>query len=175
MLLFSWPGAARLQEAEPGDELSEARGRFDGAWRMVQSAREGQRLIDRAIDQAISPMNYFIRPLARSRLREGTHLNRRIELRFDEGNRLTVRFEDRDSYTTRIGRTERRRNESGEAMRVTQRIRPSGQLEQVFETDSGTRWYVYTPSAEGRMRIETTTNGPRMPRPMHFALDYRRE
>jgi hypothetical protein len=142
---------------------------FDGVWRLDHPNDEGRRIVDRAIDRAVEPMNYFVRAIAADRLREGTHINRRITLRAAD-DRLTVQFDDRDAYTTRIGRTTRQ-----QGMRVTQRLRPNGQLEQVFETDEGTRWYVYTPLADGRMRVETTTGSPRMPEPMVFSLVYRRE
>lgn len=153
----------------------ERRQQFEGTWRLDHTPEEGGRILDAAADRAASAMNYFIRSIARGRLREGTHLNRRIVLRFEEGDRIFVQFDGRDSYTTRIGRTERRRGEDGEEMRVTQRFRDNGSLEQVFETDSGTRWYVYTPLPDGRMRVETTTGSPRMPQPMYFTLDYRRD
>jgi hypothetical protein len=161
-----WPSAARPQNAP------EQSARFEGTWRMSHSRSEAERILTRAVDRATNGFNYFIRGIVRDRLRAGTHINQRIALDF-EGDRLTVRF-DRDSYTTRIGRTERERNEDGTPMRVTQRFRPSGQLEQVFETDEGTRWYVYTPVGADRMRIESTTGSPRMPDPMYFSLDYRR-
>jgi hypothetical protein len=143
--------------------------RFDGTWVLDHSPAEANRILDRGVERAVSAMNYFVRGIARSRLRDGTHLNRRIALAFEGGERITVRFDDRSSYTTRLGRTERR-----EEMRVTQRFRPNGALEQVFETDEGTRWYVYTPLPDGRLRVESTTHGPRMPQPMYFVLEYRR-
>lgn len=142
---------------------------FEGVWRLDHTNEEGRRIVDRAIDRCVGAMNYFFRGIAADRLREGTHLNRRITLDVNE-DRLTVRFDDRDSYTSRIGRTVRQNG-----LRVTQRLRPSGELEQVFEGDEGTRWYVYTPLPDGRLRVETTTGSPRMPEPMHYALEYRRE
>jgi hypothetical protein len=172
--LSFWPTSAYPQEREQ-PSVSELRARFEGAWRLEGTERAARQTIDRAIERAIRPMNFFIRPIARARLREGTFLNHRIELRFIGEDRLSVHFDDRDAHTTPIGRTLMRQRADGERMRVTQRFRPGGQLEQVFQTDSGTRWYVYRPLDDDRMRIETTTHGPRMPEPMLFALEYRRE
>lgn len=181
-LFVVWPSEAQLQDEQPTAQaiapsdsvLEQRRASFEGTWRMSQSPREARRVIDAAVERAVAPMSFFIRGIARSRLREGTPMQREIALRFEDGDRLHVRFGEGDGYTTRIGRTEVRTNPEGRRMRVTQRFRPSGQLEQVFETDQGTRWYVYTPTGEGRLHLETTTGSPRMPQPMYYQLDYER-
>ena len=179
-LLVLWPSPAVPQDQpeqaeEPTSELEERRASFEGTWRMTQSPAEARRVINQAVERAVAPMSFFVRGIARGRLREGTPIQRRIVLAFEERDRLSVRFNEGDEYTTRIGRTEVRTNPEGQRMRVTQRFRPSGQLEQVFETDQGTRWYVYTPTGDGRLHLETTTGSPRMPQPMYFELDYARD
>jgi len=151
---------------------AEAERRFEGTWRLDQPREEAEAVVSEAVDDAANQFNFMIRGIARSRLQEGTPVHPRVEVRF-EGDQVTVRFGD-ESYTTRLGQTEVVRNPQGEEMRVTQRIRANGQLEQVFETEGGTRRYVYTPLADGRMRIATTTDSPQMPQPMYFMLDYRR-
>jgi len=60
-------------------------------------------------------------------------------------------------------------------MRVTQRFHADGRLEQVFQTDQGTRWNVYRSTGEGRMRVQATTQGMMMPEPMVFTFDYQRD
>jgi hypothetical protein len=167
-----WAPAARTQEAD----LDAARRRFEGTWRLTTDPARARRVIDRAVERAVRSMSFFVRPIARPRLREATPVTRRLRLAFsDEGRRLTVSFDDDDRYTTRLGVTSRRyRSHEGEQLRITQRLRPSGQLEQVFQTDSGTRWYVWIPRAPDRVRIEATTQGEMMPDPMVYALEYER-
>ena len=167
-----WPPTAHPQS---DDGVAAARARFDGSWRLAGSATQARRTIERAVDRAVDAMPFFARPIARPRLLEGTPVVRRIELRFGEDDRLAVSFDGR-RYETPIGQTRiRRRASDGERMRVTQRVRPSGQLEQVFQTDSGTRWWVYTATGEDELRLESTTDSDRMPQPLHFTLDYRRD
>jgi hypothetical protein len=141
---------------------------------MEQSSGQARTIVDEAIEQAVNAMNFFIRGIARSRLREGTPVHERIDLAV-RGDEVTVRFDGTDGYTTHLGRTEVRTNPSGIHMRVTQRFRSNGQLEQSFVTDQGTRWYVYTLLRDGRLRVATTTDSPHMPQPMSFLLDYRRD
>lgn len=179
--LALWPAIARPQPAaaerrhdapdEPPEERSE---RFSATWRMVQTRAQARTVVDEAIEQAVDAMNFFFRGIARSRLREGTPIHDRIELEVHD-DLVTVRFGGTDGYTTHLGRTEERTNPDGVRMRVTQRFRPNGQLEQSFVTDQGTRWYVYTLLRDGRLRVATTTDSPHMPQPMSFLLDYRRD
>lgn len=145
---------------------------FEGTWRLDQTREEARRVVDEAVDDAANQFNFIARGIARSRLKEGTPVHGTVVVSF-EGGQVTVAFGN-ERYTTELGRTEVRQNPDGEEMRVTQRIRPNGQLEQVFETDSGTRRYIYTPLRDGRMRIATTTDSPQMPQPMYFMLDYER-
>lgn len=170
-LLALWPAHAKPQDAAPRPPRPE---RFQGVWRIEQSRTEARGVVNQAIERCVSAMNFFVRGIARTKLRDGTPVHDRIDLEFRGDDRVTVRFEGREGYTTRLGQTERRRNPNGQEMRVTQRFRPNGHLEQEFATDDGTRWYVYMPLRDGRLRVKTTTGSPRMPQPMWFLLDYHR-
>ena len=167
----AWPATARPQA---GDDLETARARFEGTWQLVGGSSRAQQVVNRAVDQAVDAMPFFYRGIARDRLRDGTPVVRRIELTFGDAGALAVSFDGR-RYETPIGQTRTRtRASDGERMRVTQRLRPDGQLEQVFQTDTGTRWYVYRATGPDALRVESTTNSDRMPQPLHFALDYHR-
>jgi hypothetical protein len=173
-LSAAWPSHARLQDAAPTSPLFEQhRARFHGTWRLAITQERGRQIVDGAIEQTVDAMNFFLRPLARTQLRDNTPLNRRIDLRFLDGERIAVTFDGRLTYTTRVGRTERYTTPEGAAMRVTQRLHADGRLEQVFAADQGTRWNVYHPTGDG-MRVEATTQGMMMPQPLYFTLDYRR-
>lgn len=161
-------------EAHPQDDFGAFEERFEGRWRLASSMEQAERVRDRAAEQAASAFNVFIRPIAGSRLRDGTSVSRGIELAFEEERRrIRVRF-DESSYVSEVGETVRVRRADGTPMRLTQRFRDDGSLEQVFQTDSGTRWYVYRSTGADTMRVESTIDSERMPQPMHFALDYRR-
>ncbi len=172
-LLALWPTVAHPQPAA-AEQRNDQPARFTGVWRMVQTPQQAQTVVDEAIEQTVNAMNFFFRGIARSRLREGTPIHRSIEIVVHADDRVTVRFDGSEGYTTHLGRTEPVTNPHGMHMRVTQRFRPNGQLEQSFATDQGTRWYVYTPLRDGRLRVATTTDSPRMPQPMSFLLDYHR-
>lgn len=179
-VLALWPASARLQDAPAAatDQANDARfdafrQRFDGMWVLTVSEQEARRTVDGAIEQAVSAMNFFLRGVARPLLTSNTPLNRRIELRFRDRQRIYVSFDGRSNYLTPLDRTRRLQTHEGDPMNVTQRFRGET-LEQVFAADQGTRWNVYTMLPNGNMRVDATTNGDMMPAPMHFALEYRR-
>ncbi len=165
--LTLWLATAHAQA--PDDTPDE---RVLGAWTLASSEAEARRLVNAAVNETANAMDFFVRGFARSRLRQGTPVRERIEIRRPDGERVTVRF-DRETYTTTLGRAEVRRNPAGEPVQVTARFGRDGELVQVFETAQGTRTYVYRPTDEG-LRVTTRTESPRLPRPMVFTLEYRR-
>lgn len=165
--------AAASPAASQTDDVAALRARWEGTWRLAVSQSRGEQIVDRAVDQAVSAMNFFLRPVVRPALRDATPVNLALHLTF-EGDRLTMQFDDDERYTTRVGRTGRARTRDGEPMQVTQRFRDNGDLEQVFQAEAGTRWYVWHRVADDRVRIDATTQSDSLPQPMHYALHYRR-
>lgn len=170
VVVLGWAAPAAPQ----AEDLAGARARFEGTWQLEVTPRQAQQTIEHGIERAIEGLPFYAQPIARDRLRSGTPVIRRIELAFGEDGAVQVSFDGR-RYETPIGRTvARTRQGDGERLRVTQRLRPTGELEQVFEGASGTRWYVYTPLGADEVRVDSTTNSERLPQPVHFALEYRR-
>jgi hypothetical protein len=173
-----WPAPASPQEpaaAPANPRFEQFRARFHGIWRITLPQERHRQQVDAAIERSVSAMNFFAQGIARDQLRENTPLNRRIDLVFESDERITVVFDQRYRYTTRVGRRHRFRTPDGDDLRVVQRLRDDGKLEQVFETDRGTRWNVYESTGEGQLRIEATTQGMLMPQPLYFTFDYRRD
>lgn len=168
------PATAHPQDVTPRPTLTQRRARFEGTWHLATERERAERIIDQACTEAANAMNFFIRGIARGRLRASTHLHTVLTLHFD-GDELTVHFSDGDVFTTRLGRTESQRDHAGEMVRVTQRFQPGGELEQILEADGGTRRYIWTPAGEDRMRIDVITSSPQMPRAMRFTLEYERD
>ncbi len=170
LLISAWAAPAAPQ----AEDLEGARARFEGTWQLAVTSAQAQQTIEQGIERAIEGLPFYAQPIARDRLRSGTPVIRRIELAFGGEGDVAVSFDGR-RYETPLGRTvARTRQGDGERLRVTQRLRPTGELEQVFEGASGTRWYVYTPRGDGQLRLDSTTNSERLPQPVHFALEYRR-
>ncbi|MEC7524743.1 MAG: hypothetical protein VYE22_32990 [Myxococcota bacterium] len=170
-LLVPRPAPAQ-DDADP--QWTQHRQAFQGTWELAIPQARARAIVDRAIDQTVNAMSFFVRGIARPMLRDNTPVNETIALTFaDDARRITVVFDGRHRYTTPLGQTRTGRDFEGDELQVTQRFR-GDDLEQVFQADQGTRWNVYSLEREGRMTVTATTQGDMMPQPMRFTLPYRR-
>lgn len=171
------PPRAATQDAQPAaPERTEAQLRelLAGAWYLVQPEDVARRTIDRGIERAVGEMNYFLQSVARDQMRANTPMNRRIDIGFDGATQITVTFDQRFTYTTRPGVQQSFNLPDGSSVEVRQYFR-GGNFEQYFEAALGRRWSVYRLSPDGQtMTVSATQQGPMMPVPMHFELDYRK-
>lgn len=169
------PQLAHTQDAgtaaAPTRTEAELRPLYTGAWNLAVSHAAGQATIDRGIERAVTEMNYFVQSLARSQMHDQTPVNDRIDIAFPDGQ-ITIGFDGRFTYTTRPGVSQDFDLPDGATVTVRQYFR-DGHLEQYFEHALGRRWNVYTLSADGHtMSVRATQQGPMMPSPMSFSLDY---
>lgn len=169
------PSLARTQDtpapAAPTRTEAELRTLYTGAWHLSVSHASGQATIDRGIERCVSEMNYFVQSIARSQMHDQTPVNDLIDISFPSGQ-ITIGFDGRFTYTTSPGVAQDFDLPDGASVSVRQYFR-DGHLEQYFEHSLGRRWNVYTLSADGRtMSVRATQQGPMMPSPMTFALDY---
>lgn len=170
------PAQGRTQDAAPATRSrAELRETLTGTWLLNVSASAGQATIDGAIERAVSEMNFFLRGITRTQLREKTYLNRRIDIGFSANSSITVSFDQRFTYTTRAGVAQNFTLPDGAEIEVRQYFR-GGNLEQYFGHSLGRRWNVYSLSDDGQtLTITATQQGPMMPVPVHFALPYRKQ
>lgn len=172
-LLALASGLFTTESRSQDDATSNGRARFHGEWQLASSPEEAGRVVNRAVEDAVSAMNFFVRPIARTRLRAGSPVHERITLAFDDDGTLEATFSAGGHYATPLGRTVRRRRPDGTRLRVTQRLRANA-LEQTFEGEQGTRWLVYRSRTPNQLTLEVTTDSDRMPRSMHYVLAYQR-
>ena len=172
--LALWPQPGAVQDRAADARLTELRERFDGVWVLAVPRASAQRTVDAAIERAVGAMNMLMRGIARPLLRDNTPINQRIELRFRGEDQVDCRFDTGLRYRTPLGATRDGESLDGETLRVTQRYR-DGALEQVFQADQGTRWNLYHALGGDRLRLDATTQGDMMPRPLQFSLTYRRQ
>jgi hypothetical protein len=173
LLLTALPTPAHLQEGgDAGGHLQELATRFEGRWQLSVSRGSAQSTIDAAVERVVGAMNYFLRGIARPRLRDATPIDSYYRFEFGDDDRVTVHFEGRDRFTTPLGRTRRYRTDDGTALRVTIRERGDA-LETVFQTDEGNRWYAFRANG-ATLTMTATTTGSMLPQAMRYQLTYRR-
>lgn len=158
--------------APPTRTEAELRALYTGAWHLTVSHSTGQAAIDHGIERCVTEMNYFVQSIARSQMHDQTPVNDRIDIAFPDGQ-ITIGFDGHFTYTTRPGVSQDFDLPDGASVAVRQYFR-DGHLEQYFEHSLGRRWNVYALSADGHtMTVRATQQGPMMPVPMSFALEYR--
>lgn len=172
------PARGHTQEASPSAAAparteAELRQLLQGSWHLVQSESAARARIDQGIERAVGEMNYFVQGVARDQMRSNTPLNRRIDIGFEGSSSITVAFDQRFTYTTRPGVAQSFDLPDGSSVNVRQYFR-ADHFEQYFEATLGRRWSVYRLSADGQtLTVGATQQGPMMPAPMHFTLEYR--
>ena len=165
-------GSSTGSSAAPTRSEEGLRRLYTGAWNLTVSHATGQATIDRGIERCVTEMNYFVQSLARSQMHDQTPVNDRIDIAFPDGQ-ISIAFDQRFTYITRPGVAQDFELPDGTDVTVRQYFR-DGHLEQYFEHSLGRRWNVYTLSADGHtMTTRATQQGPMMPAPMTFSLDYR--
>jgi hypothetical protein len=169
-----WTVASEARRGGPPERTEEELRRLlGGTWSLTVSRAQGQAAIDRGIERAVTEMNFFLQGITRQQVHDATPVNERIDIDFADDGRITVGFDQRYTYTTRPGFAQDFDVPGTGNVNVTQLFR-SGHLEQVFVATLGRRWNTYEMSADGRtMTCGSTMQGPMMPVPVVFRLDYR--
>ena len=130
--------------------------------------------IDRAIDGAIAPMSFLVRPFARSRLQKINIPYQRlvIEAKTDE---VRIVADPRVPIQTPLsGAPIRWKREDGEPFNVSG-VWDGGVFEQTFVSGSGRRINRYNVSADGQtLTIHVVVTGGGLPGAMTYHLVYRR-
>lgn len=161
-------------QSAPRRSEAELRQLLSGTWHLATPEATGRRRIDQAIDRAVSEMTYLLQGITRDQLRDKTPLNRRLDFAFSSDGQITTIFDQRYTYTTRPGVAQTFSLPDGANIQVTQYFR-DGELEQYVEHTLGRRWSRFSLSPDGQtLTMAATQQGPMMPVPVHFTLDFRK-
>lgn len=167
------PGVAYADEpTEAPAPPPDPRARFTGTFRFAGDAREeASRRV--AIDKAIDSLFFAIRPIARSRLSNGTKVSATYAFAFEPG-KIRVRAPgtpdvvsaDNGSWTEYV--------HDGDKSKVSQRLVGS-RLTQVFQADEGGRTNEFTLSPDGAtLTLKVIISSPKLSVPMTYVLTYKR-
>jgi hypothetical protein len=143
-----------------------------GSYRFVGGQRE-VRQVERAIDEVVAEMSFFIRGMASRRLKA---LNLPAdELRiFTEGVNITVgRSGQPDISAPADGSPITWRNpDNGNVLKVTHRVYPDGTLKQRLVGDRGVSENVFDLNDNGRLTMSTSIEAEKLPSHIRFATTY---
>jgi hypothetical protein len=147
--------------------------RLSGRWELAITQPQAEQVVHRAAAQATSGMLPLVSGMTARELRSRNPVNGAFTLQVTPA-RVVAEFETSrfDSAPSRPVQT----TVPGErdSMELVQVLR-GGRLEQIFTTDRGRRWSMFTPSADGsQLTLEVVVTSNILPREMRYELPYRR-
>ncbi|HEX2095069.1 MAG TPA: hypothetical protein VHG28_21900 [Longimicrobiaceae bacterium] len=130
--------------------------------------------VNTAINNAVSRMNFALRPIARGRLRKTNQQYQRITISYTT-SQVSVAMDGREPIVTPANGTPIDwTREDGEKLKVSTEW-DNGTLEQTFKADDGQRVNGYSVSPDGRtLTMQVTVTSPRLPSPLSYKLVYRK-
>lgn len=139
----------------------------------VGGARETAQ-IQAAIERATAPMNFLVRAIARSRLRDRNPVYATIMFRFERGQ-IEVVVPGREAFrSAESGSNASWRGPDGAVYQLTQRLE-GGRVVQTVGTSDGTRRNEFIPGPDGHtLTMHVRITSPHLPLPVDYTLSYRR-
>lgn len=144
---------------------------LDGTYTLNRAASDD---INRAIENAVSRMNFVTRPIARGRLRRTNQPYQRLVISHTP-QQVSVTTDNRAAIRTPANGTPIKwRREDGEMFDVSTEWE-NGTLEQTFKAEDGSRTNVFALSGDGRtLTMNVTITSPRLSAPLRYKLVFNR-
>jgi hypothetical protein len=162
--LLAWSAAAA-----PGTALQ---ARMTGSFRLAESETSVEQRLAAAIEQAVEPMNFVARPIARSRLQRPVYYCKRYELALG-AETVRIACDDRPPLARRLDNTDGPYAPDGEPLDV--RVQIAGEtVEIVFVGADGTRTTTYRFDDAGALEVSVKVESKSLERPVAWKVRYRR-
>ena len=178
MALLAWPAWTLGQDATssaspaPATPAVDPRARFSGTFHSIGGDREDALRLE-AVERSAQALNFLIRGIARSRLRNSTVIARRVTLRWRPGAVEVTYNDPADHYRSRDdGTTGMDSGPDGSEMHLWHRFE-NGNLRERRWTDEGARenFYMLSPDGNG-LSVDVTMSSSRLPVPLRYRASY---
>lgn len=131
-------------------------------------------VVSKAIETALEKANFLVAGIARGRLQKTNPQYERIEIAQD-GAQISVKFDQRKPIVMPAdGSAVKWTREDKEVFDVTAHNN-GAQLEQTFRSEDGQRRNVFSLRADGSLTLDVTVSSPKLPAPVKYTLNYRRQ
>lgn len=146
--------------------------KLEGSFVLVPAESDS---IDKAIETAVSKVNFLIRGIAHSRLKATNEPYGRIVFDLDP-KQITITMDDRKPIVTPAnGQAIKWKREDGEVFDVSTRW-VGNSLEQTFSAEDGKRVNRFTLSPDDKkLTMNVTVSSGKLPQPLTYQLAYRRK
>lgn len=138
-----------------------------GSWTYAGGESEREKM-EATVDDIVSDMNLFIRPIARSRLKKECKPWKKLQIeRTGDGVAVTTEL---GTLTSPLGRPVKQKTDDG-LITIDREVR-DGVLFEKLSSEGGSRTNEYRSLTNG-IRVKSTINAPQLPRPVNFTYTYR--
>jgi hypothetical protein len=138
-----------------------------GAWTLASAPD-----LAKAIDGAVAPLNFMIRPIARSRLTKTNSIFHTVRLERDPAG-FAIRFDQREpEHMPADGTAVPWTREDGEKFLISAHLEQDD-LVQTYQAEDGQRTNVFHLEPGRRtLTLEVTVSSPRLPAPLRYNVSY---
>jgi hypothetical protein len=145
---------------------------FTGSYELDKAARDN---VETAIKNVTSSMNFFIKPIARSRLKKVNRPHPNLFVQ-ERGDTVSIAYNEQFPMVTPLdGMTVKWKNEEGEAFDLSV-TRTGEMLVQHFIAPDGERFNEFRQSVAGdTLYLGVTIRSPRLKKPLQYRLVYQRK
>ncbi len=173
LLLLSTSSMASLLFPDIGRaDVAAGAASFEGTFRHLGGSSD-RKALEQAIDEATADMSFFVRKIARARLRSRLSIPSWQTFRF-EGSDLTIGSPNGSVTAPTSGAVTKTTNQNGDAIEVSHHLRGTT-IRQVVTTEEGRRETTFALDPEtGRLRVEVTISSDALPNPIRYRLTYGR-
>lgn len=174
--MFCKLGHASADQEQPRPSVDPALQKYVGTYRYVGGDKEIEAL-DQAIDDVVSQMNFFIRGIARRRLRKPNMPSKKVTIAIENGEIVIDRPGQPEVSAPADGKPITWRHpDDGEVFEVRHGIDEKGVLYQRFKSDRSVSRNEFVLGEDGKtLTIHTEITADRLPAPLRFDMTYRRE
>lgn len=127
---------------------------------------------DASIEKVVDELNFFIRSIARNRLRDGNPVPKSLSIE-QSGSKMTIRFDGEEWTAVVGGNPVKGTGSSGDPVKMTLRQRGT-QLSQRFDGEEGGKENVFRRTKDGVV-VKARVFSDRLPSDVVYQLQFRRK
>jgi hypothetical protein len=165
--------AAPLAPARAGEPSADLQARMSGRFELAEPKAAVEERLAQTIEQTISPMNFLIRPIARSRLGRVVVYCGQYDLGLD-AQKVRVKCDERAPIERKLDNSEGRLAGLDEQpVQVDVKVE-SDAVALTFGAEEGMRTTTYRFDADGGMEVQVSVVSSQLGKPIEWAIRYRR-
>lgn len=163
--IVAMSASAVAQEADPAAQ-------FTGTFKYAGGQKQKASLVT-AIEAATDDMNFIVRPIARSRLKDTQYAYKKLTISIS-GGKVSISRDGAKPIVTTNGGSVMWTREDDSKFKVTQKL-SGNKLTQSYVAEEGSRYNTFILNKSGEvMTMRVKVVSPKLPQPLKYSLTYKK-